>query len=143
MRHFHDVLSIMFPFPLYFMEIKCCNNVLVSTLSLFVKHFSSSSRKSLTLMIPLDTTPLTTSRMPLLMIIRLMLFQRSHFSKCLRSSKEIVSLILGCSNVNARSRSMQPKTIWMLSFHSLKLLPFNTGIELKLTNIEKATNKRK
>ncbi|KAK0582250.1 hypothetical protein LWI29_023405 [Acer saccharum] len=69
--------SLMFPLPLYFIEIKFCKSVLVSALSFFIKHFSVSARNSLALIIFSDTTPLNASRVPRFMIIRLMRFERS------------------------------------------------------------------
>ena len=37
--------------------------------------------------------------------------------------------------LNARSRSMQPRTITTFSFQSLKLVPLRTGIEFRLADI--------
>ena len=128
--------SRMFPLPLYFIEIKLCKSVLVSALSFFTKRFSISVRNSLALVILSDTAPLNASGMPRLMIIRLMRFERSHFSKFLLSSGELASVReAGCSIRSARSKSMQPRTISMFSFQSLKLVPLSTGIELILADI--------
>ncbi|CAL9086357.1 unnamed protein product [Musa textilis] len=103
----------------------------------FQKYFSISVRKSLAFVIPSDTTALKASGMPRLMIMRLMQLDLSHFSYSLLSLRVLLSVRkVGWSFLSARSRSMQPKTIRMFSFQSLKLVPFRTGTELRLADIE-------
>ena len=108
----------MFPFPLYFNEIRFAKSVLVSAFSFLVNLFSISSGKPLAvvtfsnvvhLMIRktwkggtfLDIVPLKASEILHFMIIRLMRFERSHLSMSLLSSEELLSV---------RSAGRQPLT---------------------------------
>ena len=88
MRHLHDV-SLIFPLPLYFIEIELGKSVLVFILSFFAKCFSISARKSSAKVILSDTEPQKTSRMLRFMIIRLMRLERSYFLKFFLSSEEL------------------------------------------------------
>src|SRR4051812_23334222 len=128
--------SLTFPLPLNFIQISLLRRVLVSALSFFAERFSISARKSLALVIPSDTVPLKASGMPRLMIIRLRRFERSHFSKSFLWSGVLAAVREGgCSVLNARSRSMQPRTMSMFSFQSLKLAPFRMGILFAFADI--------
>ncbi|KAJ6824798.1 uncharacterized protein M6B38_380400 [Iris pallida] len=121
--------SLMLPLPLYYMVIKGNKSVLVSALSFFANRFSISAKKNLALVTSSDTAPLNASGIPRFMIIRLMRFERSYFSKFALSPDELSSLgVVGCSILSARSRSMQPRTIYMFSFQSLKFVPLSIGI---------------
>ncbi|KAJ6853106.1 uncharacterized protein M6B38_251070 [Iris pallida] len=128
--------SLMLPLPLYFMVIKRNKSVLVSALSFFTNRLSISARNCLALVTSSDTAPLNASGIPRFMIIRLMQFERSHFSKFALSPDELSSLgVVGRSILSARSRSIQPRTIYMFSFQSLKFVPLSIGIEFRLADI--------
>jgi hypothetical protein len=74
--------------------------------------------------------------MALFMIIIHMRFDFSHLSISLFSSEVLSSLRGGGESVlNARSRSITPRTIKRLSFQDLKLEPLSIGIELILAVI--------
>jgi hypothetical protein len=80
--------------------------------------------------------PLNASGMALFMIIIHMRFDFSHLSISLFSSEVLSSLRGGGESVlNARSRSITPRTIKRLSFQDLKLEPLSIGIELILAVI--------
>jgi hypothetical protein len=80
--------------------------------------------------------PLNASGMALFMIIIHMRFYFSHLSISLFSSEVLSSLRGGGESVlNARSRSITPRTIKRLSFQDLKLEPLSIGIELILAVI--------
>jgi hypothetical protein len=83
-----------------------------------------------------ETVPLMDSGIPRFMIIKLSLLERSHLSKCRISSVELSNVIsIGCGNLNAKSKSMQPRIIRIFSFQSLKFVPLSIGTLVKLTII--------
>ena len=125
--------SLMFPLPLYLIEMRFVKSVLVSDFSFLTNLFLISSRNYLVIFIVSDIVPLNASRMAFLMIIKHMRFDFSRLSISLFSSKKL-SLVRGAGEktLNARSRSMTPRTIWRFSCHVLKFVPFSIGIELMM-----------
>ena len=125
--------SLMFPLPLYLIEMRFSKSVLVSDFSLLENLFLIPYRNSLVVFIVLDIVPLNAYGMAFLMIIKHMRFDFSHLSISLFSSEELSSVrCAGEETLNARSRSMTPRTIWRFSCHVLKFVPFSIGIELML-----------
>ena len=61
------------------------------------------------------------------MIIRHIRLDRSHFSIFI--SLEVFGVEMGRSVLNAKSKSIQPRTISTASFQTLKFVPFSIGIE--------------
>ena len=125
--------SLMFPLPLYLIEMRFAKSVLVSDFSFLANLFLISSRNSLAVFIVYDIVPLNTSGMAFLWIIKHMRFDFSHLSISLFLSEELSTVRgAGEETLNARSRSMTPRTIWRFSCHVMKFVPFSIGIELML-----------
>lgn len=127
------IYSLMFPLPLYLMEIRLAKSVLVSAFSIVANLFSMSSRNPLAVVMSSDIVPVNAYGMAFFMIIILMRFDLSHLSMSRFASAELVS-VKGArqGTLNARSISMTPRTIMTFFCHDLKLVPLSIGIELML-----------
>ena len=133
------IYSLIFPFPLYLIEIKLARSILISTLSFLVKRFSIYSRNSLAVVTFSDTVPLKASRISRFMTIRLMRFERFLLSMSRFSSVKLLSVrSAGHSIFTARSRSMHPKTIITFYFQSFKLVPSSMGDGINISRYSRS-----
>ena len=119
--------SLMFSLFVYFMPTSFLKRVLVSAFSFLAKTCSISRRNFVALTLSL-IEPRNASGIERFISIRLKRLDRSHFS--ILASLRFSGVEVGRSTLNARSNSIQPRTISTFSFQILKLLPLSMGIPL-------------
>jgi len=116
--------SLILLLPLYFLEMSLAKRLLVSAFLFLVKYCSIFSRNFFAFSLS-DLEPWNASRIECFMIIMHIQLEWSHFS--IFGSSEVSEVEVDCSILSAKSKSTQPRTISMPSFHTFKFVSFSFG----------------